>query len=233
MQKQLDLNNFTFIDLTHSLTPEIPHWNGKCGFQHTIETDYANCHSDAQFRVQKIEMWAGVGTHMDAPAHCISGAASIADIKLDQLIAPCVVVDVAENIHEAYSIKDDDILFFESRYGIIPKNTFVLIHTSWGSLWDQPEKYRNSLVFPSVTKEAAQLLLSRDICGLGIDTLSPDRPDSGFPVHQLLLRAGKYIIENIANSNKLPPVGASIIALPLKMKDVTESPIRLIGVVNK
>ncbi len=60
-----------------------------------------------------------------------------------------------------------------------------------------------------------------------------DREEDGFPVHQLLLNSGKYIIENIANCNKLPPTGASIIALPIKVKNGTEAPIRLVGVKNK
>lgn len=69
--------------------------------------------------------------------------------------------------------------------------------------------------------------------GLGIDTLSPDTRDSGFPVHQLVLGAGKYIIENIANAKKLPTTGCCIIALPIKIQHGTESPIRLVGIRSK
>lgn len=65
--------------------------------------------------------------------------------------------------------------------------------------------------------------------GLGIDTLSPDRPNEGYPVHRTLLSAGKYIIENIANSEQLPPTGSFVLALPLKIRQATEAPMRLIG----
>lgn len=41
-----------------------------------------------------------------------------------------------------------------------------------------------------------------------IDTLSPDLEEDGFPVYQLLLSAGIYVIKNVANCHKLPPSGA-------------------------
>lgn len=69
--------------------------------------------------------------------------------------------------------------------------------------------------------------------GLGIDTLSPDRPGAGYPVHQLFLGAGKYLIENVANAVKLPAVGSYILALPLKLLQGTEAPLRLVALINK
>ena len=75
-----NFKNLKFIDLTHTLTTDTPHWREGCGFAHKIITDYEE-HSDAtQFRVQSIQMLAGIGTHMDAPIHCIPGAQDIANI---------------------------------------------------------------------------------------------------------------------------------------------------------
>ncbi len=108
-----------------------------------------------------------------------------------------------------------------------------MIRTGWESFWHDSEKYRNHHVFPSISGEAAAFLLERHIVGLGIDTPSPDRPEDGFPVHNTILGAGKYIIENIANSSNMPPNGSFIAALPIKMKGGTEAPIRLIGLIKK
>src|SRR5439155_8619307 len=123
----------------------------------------------------------GIGTHMEAPAHCIPGGLTIEDITLKQLITPCIVIDVSEKSNEKYSVTCDDIYNFENKYGTIFKDTFVIIHTGWERFWTHPERYRNNLLFPSLSKEAAKLLLERDIAGLGIDTLSPDREEDGFP----------------------------------------------------
>lgn len=125
-----------------------------------------------------------------------------------------------------------DIINFEKKITKIKENTFVLIRTGWGKYWHDPIKYRNELNFPSISSAAASMLLERGIVGIGIDTLSPDNPKNGFPVHNLLLSAGKYIIENVANANLLPAYGSIICAMPIKIKDGTEAPIRLIGIVE-
>jgi kynurenine formamidase len=51
-------------------------------------------------------------------------------------------------------------------------------------------------------------------------------------VHQAFLGSGKILIENVANLDKIPAIGAFIMALPIKIKDATEAPIRLIGLTN-
>lgn len=230
MQKNIGWEEFTYIDLTHALSPTIPHWGMKCGFQNYIQHDYADGDNEVKFRVQNFQMVAGIGTHIDAPAHCIPDGKTIADISLASLIRPAVVIDVSSKAYDRYSLSVEEIHFFEDKFGIIPQDSFVICYTGWSQYWDEPERYRNELIFPSITKEAAEYLLTRNVVGLGIDTLSPDRGDSNFPVHQLFLGAGKYIIENIANANLLRPIDDFIIALPLKIQDATEAPLRLVGV---
>jgi len=223
------LQSLTFIDLTHTLNPTVPNWNGNCGFKNNVVVNYADCKTKTKFCVQTFEMNAGIGTHMDAPAHCFSDGKTISDIPLGQLINPCVVINIADKCHESYQVSIDDILHFEKQYGKIEKHHFVIIRTGWDKYWSQPEKYRNNLKFPTVSSDVAELLLQREIVGLGIDTLSPDSDSGDFPVHDLVLGAGKYIVENIANAHLLPPTNSYVIALPLKIKDGTESPIRLIA----
>ena len=224
---------FHVIDLTHPITSTSPTWEGVCGFQHDIGLDYGACTTPVKFRVQNITMHAGVGTHIDAPAHCISGAKTVDELRLDDLIAPCVVIDISKQAHAKYQCLSSDIHSFEKKYGKIPKGTLVIIRTGWAQFWNQPEQYRNELQFPSISLAAANLLLERHIVGLGIDTLSPDTENSGFPVHQAILGAGKYIIENVANADKLPPIGSFTLALPILTTDGTEAPIRFIALLNK
>jgi kynurenine formamidase len=64
---------YKLIDLTHVLDSTIPTWNGGCGFNHDVHIDYADCEAQDKFRVMKVKMHAGIGTHMDAPSHCIPG----------------------------------------------------------------------------------------------------------------------------------------------------------------
>jgi kynurenine formamidase len=219
---------FTLIDLTHALHENIPTWEGDCGFKHDRAQDY-DPHSIWKFRTHTIMMNEGIGTHIDAPAHCIPGGKFIHELPLDDLIAPCVVLDVSHKADENYCVTAADVYEFEKLHGEIKAGTFVIVRTGWDRFWSTPEKYRNNLKFPYLAEDTAQLLVEKEIVGLGIDTLSPDQPLLGYPVHQIILGANKYIVENIANADQLPAVGSYSMAIPMKIQQGTEAPIRLMG----
>ncbi len=224
---------YSLIDLTHTIDETMPTWEEGCGFRHTIKLDYEDCTSEVKFRVGQFKMPAGIGTHLDAPAHCIPGSMTIEQIPLSRLVAPCIVVDVSADAHESYLISTNDIKNFEKQFSLISPGTFVMFKTGWERFWPDSEKYRNHYRFPSVSKDVALMLLEREVCGLGIDTLSPDRPEDGYPVHQLWLQSGKLIVENAANLENLPIVGSYIMLVPIKVKQATEAPIRLLALVNE
>lgn len=224
---------YKIIDLTHTLSAEVPTWDGSCGFDHQITYDY-NPDDKCQFRITAMNIKkAGIGTHLDAPAHCISGGKTIDQLELADLIAPCVLIDVSEASHDNYSVSLQDIEHYEKTHGMIEPGSFVMIRTGWEKFWASPEKYRNNLVYPFVSTEAAELFIKREVAGLGIDTLSPDRPEDNFPIHKLFLGNGKYLVENASNLANMPASGGFILALPIKVKDGTEAPIRLVGLVDK
>ncbi len=227
--------NFPYhiIDLSQVLCPSTPTWNGSCGFKHEIKLDYKDCKGEYKFRVQQMTLHAGIGTHMDAPAHYYEGAMTVGNLALSDLCSRCVKIDISKVANSSYSLLVEDILAFEEEYGQIPPNSFVVVYTGWDQYWNIPNRYHNNHKFPSVSEKAAELLLQRNIAGLGIDTLSPDRPQDGFLVHRLLLGNKKYIVENVANAQKLPASGAFSLALPLKAPDLTESPLRLVGLIEK
>lgn len=223
---------YKLIDLTHTLDNSIPTWNGGCGFNHELHIDYADCEGEDKFRVMKMKMHAGIGTHMDAPRHCFPSGRCIHEFDLNELCMPCVVIDIARKCHEHTSLTSEDIKEFENKYGPINKGSCVLFNTGWSKFWDTPKKYHNNHVFPSISSEAAKLLLERDVSALGIDTLSPDRPENGFKVHQLFLGAGKILIENVTNLDNMPLINSFIMVLSIKVKDGTEAPVRLLGLIK-
>ena len=231
MQKLISLPVITLIDLTHTLTPEIPSWDGDTGFAIDTKLDYEDCDSEIKFRVQQIKMHAGIGTHMDAPAHCVPDGATIESIGIDKLFLPCIKIDISSKANASYSLTVADLENFEVNHGQCLAGTFVIVHTGWDQHWQTPARYQHNYIFPSISKEAAELLIARNVAGVGIDTLSPDRPSDGFIVHKLFLENNKIIIENIANATLLPVIGSYILAMPLKIKGATEAPVRLIAMV--
>ena len=221
----------TIVDLTHTLSSDIPTWGGGCDFNLEMTLDYTDCTAPNLFRKHTIrESASGVGTHMDAPAHCIPGGKTIDLLSLENLVVQCVVIknlDADEN----YLFMPESIEVFEKKYGKIEENSLVIFCSNWDRYWNTPEKYRNDLKFPSVHSDTAKLLLERNVAGIGIDTLSPDAVGDDFPVHRIMLGAGKYLIENITKANELPETGAKVFVMPMKIKEGSEAPIRLIAVI--
>ena len=173
---------------------------------------------------------------MDAPSHRMKGANSIAEIPLKELIIPTCIINVSKQSHPDYKISLEDVKNYESNFEIIPAGSLVIGYTGWSRFWLDPIAYRNEnedgqMCFPSFSVQAAELLLKRNISGLAIDTLSPDCSDSTFPVHRLVLGAGKYIIENIADCSQIPPKGTYTIVFPLRIEECTESPVRIVSLI--
>ncbi|KJW07421.1 cyclase family protein [Orientia tsutsugamushi str. UT144] len=219
---------YKLIDLTHALDSTISTWNGGCGFNHDVHIDYADCYGEDKFRVMKVKMHAGIGTHMDAPSHCIAQGRFIHDFDVNDLIMPYVVLDVSDQCHERYSLSAQDVTDFESKYGLIQKDSCVMVKTGWSKFWHTP-----NYIFPSVSSEAAELLLERGVSAISIDTLSPDRTEDGFKVHKTFLSADKIIVENVANLDSIPPTGSFVMIMPIKIKDGTEALVRLVGLIER
>ena len=182
------------------------------------------------------------GTHIDAPIHFAEGRLAVDEIPLQKLIAPAVVVDVRASVTENrdYRLSRQDLDRWESRHGLIQQGAVVLMLTGWGQGWPDRSRYLGSatpsdpktLHFPGFSKEAAEFLVKeRHIDGIGIDTPSIDHgPSQDFIVHQIINGANLYGLENIANLEKLPPKGAILLALPIKIKGGTGGPVRIIAV---
>jgi kynurenine formamidase len=181
------------------------------------------------------------GTHLDAPLHFGKDQAAADEIPVSRLIAPAIVISIAQACEKNadYQLTVDDIIAWEKMNGRIPDNSIVLIHTGWGKFWPDKKKYLGSdkpgdtanLHFPGISREAAELLASqRKIDGTGIDTASIDYGQSkDFMTHQILYGKNIYGLENVANLERLPAKGATLIALPMKIKGGTGGPARIIA----
>lgn len=219
---------YQLLDLSHIVDETIPSWEGDCGFKHSILHDY-----DEGFRILKFEMVAGIGTHMDAPSHCFPDGRCVHDFDVSELIWPAVVLKFQHPLDANYRVTRDDILQHEAQFGDIPTHAMVLVHTGWERFWGDRQAYRNDYHFPSISEDAARYLLDKKVSGVGIDTLSPDVPDSKFVVHHLFLGQGKILLENVANLEHMPERDAYVMAMPFKVRGATEAPIRLVGFYRK
>lgn len=182
------------------------------------------------------------GTHIDAPIHFGEDRLAVDQIPLQNLVAPAVVIDVRTAVEQDrdYRLTVHDIEHWESRHGTIPTGAVVLMLTGWGKRWPDKNRYLGTetpsdpktLHFPGFSKEAADFLVTkRKVDGIGIDTPSIDYGLSrDFIVHQIVNGADRYGLENIANLHRLPPRGATLVSLPIKIKGGTGGPVRIMAI---
>jgi kynurenine formamidase len=140
-----------------------------------------------------------------------------------------------------YRVSLDDVRDWERRHGRIPDRAIVVMNSGWGKRWPDKKRYLGTNVagdvanlhFPGFSKDAAEFLVrERNIAALAVDTPSIDHGQSkDFLVHQIVNGANKPAFENVANVDRLPPRGATLIALPMKIEGGSGSPTRIIAVV--
>jgi kynurenine formamidase len=185
------------------------------------------------------------GTHLDAPLHFGAGGSSNADIPLDRLIGRAVVIDVSTQAaaDRDYRLTREDVLAWEQRHGAIPPGSLVLLRTGWSQHWPNARAYlgddtpgdASRLSFPSYGEEAARLLVEeRRVGALGIDTASIDYGrSSDFIVHQIAAAGDVPGFENLTNLGRLPPTGALLFALPVKIAGGSGGPLRAVALVPR
>jgi len=106
---------------------------------------------------------------------------------------------------------------FERRHERIPHDAAVLMHSGWGAKVGDADAYRGTDAtgvphFPGFGADACEWLLRRrGIRSLGVDTLSIDPGNSAtLDTHLILTGADRYGLENLANLNRIPRRGATI-----------------------
>ena len=99
----------------------------------------------------------------------------------------------------------------------------------WAVEVDRAGDVKN-LHFPGISPEAAKVLVDRRVDGVGIDTASLDHgPSTDFRTHRILNGAGIYGLENLAALDLVPSAGATLLALPMKIRNGTGGPVRVIA----
>ncbi len=235
-----DLN---WIDLTHAFDSSTIYWpNNPTGFQHKIDAEGITPGGFYYSSFQIATPEHG-GTHLDAPIHFSQGGLTVDSIPLSSLTGNAVVIDVSEKAlkNRDYLISIADVEAWEAKNGAIPANCIVLFHTGYGAFYPDREKVLGTakhgveaipeLHFPGIGPETTQWLLDkRDIKAMGLDTPSTDYGQSkDFKTHQILHGKNKPGFENVANLDKLPPTGAYIVALPVKIGKGSGGPLRIIA----
>ncbi len=229
------------VDLTHPFDDEAIYWPTAKPFSWEKESWGRNVQGD-WYTAGRYSASEHGGTHLDAPIHFAEGKQTVDQIPIDKLVGPAVVIDVSAAVANGrdYRLSPADVSAWEAKHGRIPSGSIVLVHTGWGKFWGDKKAYlgtdkagdTSNLHFPGISKEAAALLAERKVDAVGLDTPSLDHgPSRDFAAHRAFAAANVYGLENVANLDRLPPIGATLIALPMKIKGGTGGPTRIIAII--
>jgi kynurenine formamidase len=234
-----------WIDLSYDFSPETIYWPTSESFK--LET-VAEGMTEKGYYYSAYKFCAAEhgGTHIDAPIHFAAGRRTVDEIPLTQLIAAAVKIDVSQKAiaNRDYQISVEDFTAWESQHGKIPDQSIVLLQTGFGQYWPDRAKYLGTdkrgaegvaeLHFPGLQPEAAEWLVkNRRINAIGIDTASIDFGQSQtYGSHVVLMTQNIPVFENVANLDKVPAVGAEVIALPIKIKGGSGGPLRIVALIQ-
>jgi kynurenine formamidase len=224
------------VDLTHTMSAEFPTFFGVPGIEMQKQFDIKK----DGFNLYWWRIIEHAGTHLDAPIHFSEGGATAEKISADSLVVPLAVVDVSAKAAQDpdYLVTPQDLAEWEARNGRLPENCCVAMNSGWAQHLANPAKFTGKdaggvFHFPGFGLEAAQWLMKeRSVVGLAVDTFSLDHgPSKDFKTHYAWLPSGRWGLENVANLDRVPAVGATLVAGLAKVKDATGGPVRLIALV--
>lgn len=202
------------IDITVPVGEGMPTWPGdpEVSITPTSRTERGD---DAS--VSELRMGTHTGTHVDPPAHFLTGGATVEDIPLSTLVGPALVAD-ARGLPGPLGPAELEALR-------LPAGTArLLLRTDNSALWGGPVAGR----WVALSGAGAEWLVARGLDLVGIDYLSVDAADAdGYPAHQALLTAGVVILEGL-DLSAAPPGPYTLVALPLRLQNADGAPVRAV-----
>ncbi|RKS09667.1 kynurenine formamidase [Nocardiopsis sp. Huas11] len=225
------------VDLTHPLSADFPVFDFYVRRPEQRQVMFADV---VGFNSAEWTFNEHAGTHMDVPAHADAGLAHADEIALEDLVAPLVVVRIAERAERENTteLTVDDLLDWEDEHGTIPDGAFVAMDSGWykrvgdAEAFLQFDRSAEVMRFPGVSVEAADFLVGeRDIVGFGTDTTSLDVGTRVEPLtHRALLTTGRYGLENLAALDEVPESGATLVVGLPKLRGGFGAPVRAMAI---
>jgi len=200
------------IDISQPLSPGMAGFPGDAAYE---ESRTFAIGPGCPVNVARVAMSVHCGSHADAPSHYDAAGAAIGALALEPFIGPCRVIDaraagplcLPENIA---GMLDD----------VPPRVLLRLAERS------DPRKWPTG--FRALSAEAVELLASKRVVLVGIDTPSVDPEISkDLPAHMAAKRANMRILENLMLGH-VAPGDYELIALPINLANLDAAPVRAV-----
>jgi kynurenine formamidase len=251
LAKQLVAGKIQVIDLTHTLSPEFPHISlpPEMGQAWPFRIEEVSRYDERgpAWYWNNFSCGEHTGTHFDAPVHWVSGKdlpnGAVDTIPPQNFVGPACVLDFSKEAKKDadFLLTKKHVLAWEKKHGRVPPRAWVLMRTDWSKRAGDAAAFQNydetGQHTPGPDVDAVKFLVEeRDILGFGTESIGTDagqayhlRPP--YPCHYFMHGAGRYGLQCLSNLDKLPPTGSVVIAAPLKIRNGSGSPLRVIALV--
>lgn len=167
-----------------------------------------------------------IGTHIEAPYHCIENGRDLAGIPVEQLIGEAVILDLSDLPLDS-TVGKAEMAMAATRAGGLQPGDIVFLLTGYADRRDTPEyAHRPSLLAESMDYliEAGVKLVGTDLSGLE----GPQTPGH-LDCHLALLGHDIPFIENVANLAALSRPRVFVCALPIPVQGLDAFPLRIVA----
>jgi len=225
-----------YVDLTHTIAPNIPVWHGfgpsKFAPAVNPQNGKAYNYKDDGFAATHYDLATDqLGTQLDPPAHWAPEYPAIDELPASYAVRPLVVISIVDQVKNdpGYQMQTADVLAWENRHGRIPAGSVVFIRSDWSKRWPDP-KLADETKFPGVKLEALQFLHEqRHILFHGHEPLDTDTTPN-LEGEAWLMHHGYAQAEGVANLDQVPEVGALVAIGYPKLKGGTGGYARYIAI---
>jgi kynurenine formamidase len=213
------------IDLTQPLFHSCPAWP----VYEPVSFTYEKVVGNDGYTAERINMNSHTGTHLDAPSHFFPDMTSIDQIFLERFIGKAHILNL-EGIPPRTGIGERELAPYLNR---IAADDIVLLHTGWSAKRSLSAEYYHD--WPYLSQEGAELLLKKQVRGVGIDGLSVGGwyEGTGRPCHEVLLGNGVWLLEELNFPREILRYEiCTLTAVPLLLRGFGGSPTRAYAVVD-
>ena len=225
-----------YVDLTHTIAPNIPVWKGfgPSKFAPTINpaTGKAYGYKPDGFAATHYDLTTDqLGTQLDPPAHWAPEYPAIDELPATYTLRPLVVISIVDSVKRdpGYQMQTADITAWERQHGRIPAGAVVFIRSDWSKRWPDP-KLADETKFPGVKLEALRFLHEqRRILFHGHEPLDTDTTPT-LEGEAWLMHHGYAQAEGVANLDQVPETGALIAIGYPKLKGGTGGYARYVAI---
>lgn len=221
----------TILDLTLTLEAGKQSWNihppvTLIPYHQSQMNRYRNGQLCPGFDTKLMMMTDHTGTHVDAQSHFYPEGKCMLGMPLSSLIGGALFLDVSRPV-TGKPIRVNDIRAQLEKQNQTVKQGDILLLKCWHEAWGVGDNFDSA---DALAGEVADWILDNGIKLLGtdiptVDDLSNPHKD----IHVKLLQENIPIIENLINLEQISVSRFDFMALPLKLKGATGSPVRALA----